>query len=478
MKKILVVLVLLCSIPLCKAQLVDRLEPIFAREEVATAQVSVSVRAKDGSVIFQRQPKILLIPASTLKLVTTLSALDILGAEHQYRTEISYRGQISDDGTLIGDLFVVGSGDPSLGSGEDPLATDMDEVINQVIRFVRAENITAIQGKIVLDDTIFDGEAVHPGWPWDDLCNYYAAGSWGINFHENRYQVVFSRSSKTDIQTTINSIVPLFPGALHHNMICTGPLGSGDNAYIYGDPYAAERSIRGTIPPGRGAFEIEGAVPDGPMFFGSLLEQALAREGISVTGVVRGNSSTHSYQSLGSLSSPRLLDLVSFANHESDNLYCDAFLKSVGAVAEGQGSWASGVRAIRDHINSLDVMSSGLRQVDGSGLSSRNRLSPDFMTSFLVRQLRSHGTQTLQYIIPEVGSDGTVKRFMEEREGQDYYWLKSGSINSVVAYAGLLVLNPEEPIVVSIMANGHSVSNRVMRNHLADILEEIYQELK
>ena len=221
---------------------------IMVSPQSQNAVFAISVRDEQGAEVYNHQGRSRLIPASTYKLVTTLSALDILGRDFIFETKVSYRGQITD-GELIGDIIFSGSGDPSLGatrySGDD----SYEQVLRDVSSYIKTAGIKKIKERVMVDQSHFDRIWVHPSWAWDDLTNYFAGGAAAFNIHENLFFLDFNRSPTSDQPTTISRVSPDMPDLDWTNRVKTGPPGSGDNAYIYGDPYDTKRWIEGTIPP-------------------------------------------------------------------------------------------------------------------------------------------------------------------------------------------------------------------------------------
>src|ERR1700744_3374707 len=133
-------------------------------------------------------------PASCQKVIVSTAALEILGQDYQYQTRIAYDGAI-DQGVLKGSLYIVASGDPSLGSwryaGSKP-----EEVMDAIHRILTASGIIKIDGNILLDDHTFPLQPVPRGWVWEDLGNYYGAGAQGINWHENQFDLDLEPGAK------------------------------------------------------------------------------------------------------------------------------------------------------------------------------------------------------------------------------------------------------------------------------------------
>lgn len=457
------------------AQLDKSILDVINHPNSESAHFGISVRAQSGQSLYEYQSTTRLIPASTYKLITTLTLMDQKGRDFRYRTEVGYRGNILKDGTLEGDLVIIGAGDPSLGA---PAQGDVrfTDFISQMVALVQKKGITCIDGAVVVDNSIFNEQAVHPSWAWDDLTNYYASGSWGFNCHENFYYLDFGRSTSAHRPTQIDDIRPEVPDLRLSNRVKTGNIGSGDNAYLYGNPYDLNRWVEGTIPPGSGPFTIKGAIPDPPLFAAYQVSQALRAASIKVNDYRTTNEKVGKVNQLGVFTSALLSDMIKYANYTSNNLYCEAFLKTLGATEDVQGSYESGASRLKDVLSAEGMDLSGIRIEDGSGLSSRNRVSPDFMTSFLKIQGSKLEVDLLKSFIPKAGKQGSVKRFLNDYEAQDYAWLKSGSINNVLAYAGILKTKSQQDVYISIMANGHN-SNRRLRAQMEQIIELLYKEL-
>ncbi len=458
------------------AQPYDRITELINDKASEGAQFGISVADTDGTFVFEYLAESKMIPASTLKLITTLSAIELLGEDYFYELIIGYKGDILADGTLIGNLIIVGSGDPSLGSPEFEGTRPMKEVLHEIVDIVHDKGITCIDGKILVDDWIFDNRPIHPSWSWDDLTNYYASGAWGLNLHENLYFLSFERSKSPGQPTSILSVEPELPGYHFGNEVLTGPLNSGDNAYIYGNPYDLSRWISGTIPPGKGLFVIKGAIADPADFAAYQIHQSLAESGIVALDYGRTIEKSQNIQRIGMIGSPSLKILTAYANEVSNNLYCEAFLRTVGTLSGEQGSFSTGIDEIKKHLKALFLNVDGLQQEDGSGLSSRNRISANFMSSFINSKRRSLGDEELKSLIPKAGVRGSVRNFLSGFESQNYCWMKSGSINNVLAYAGLLECASGRVVSVSIMANGHN-SNRNVRGQIEKIIEVLYKEV-
>ena len=158
---------------------------------------------KSGRLVYSYNPDLQLIPASVMKVVTTATALELLGSEYHYRTSLEYDGTIAD-GVLKGNLYIKGSGDPSLGSS---FIRGTKNFINDWVDAVKNAGITKIEGSIISDERIFDNEGISVKWLREDLGNYYAAGSYGVSVFDNRYTLTL-RSGAIGTQPEILKCSP------------------------------------------------------------------------------------------------------------------------------------------------------------------------------------------------------------------------------------------------------------------------------
>ena len=448
---------------------------IVGDESAQNTIYGVSVIDVDGLVRVSMNDKSLFMPASTMKVITTFTGLGQLGDDFRFTTSLYSKGELTDDGTLHGDLIIRGSGDPSLGSPGYPSAQALDQVMFSFIEFVEEAGIKCVTGELIIDIASFEKRFIHPSWSWDDLTNYYASGSTSVNIHENFYYIDFNRSNLPDQSTSISTVRPKVPALTIDNFVKTGPLKSGDNAYIYGSPYDESRWIEGTIPPGQGNFTIKGAVPDPVAFFGSLFVEYLRKRNINIGGYQKSTEIEYSNH-IGTIYSDPLIDLAQFANYKSNNLFCEAIYNMLGLKFEGIASFSSGAAAVTNYLEKYELPSSQITSSDGSGLSWRNRISPKMLSSFLFHESKIGGIDRIKHLLPQAGSEGSVRNFMKGSLVANRLWLKSGSINNVQCYTGLLQAKSGAYFLITLMANGHR-SNSRMRSIHADVINVLYSHL-
>ena len=345
--------------------------------------------AKTGKNIFSVNEQTGLAPASCQKILTSIAAFELMGKNFRYRTDLGYAGSL-DAGTLQGDLQVTGSGDPTLGSWRWK-ETGKESVLAEFVAAVRDAGIKHVTGRILINDANFSIQAIPGGWVWDDIGNYYGAGTWSVNWGENQYDLFLQAGSKIGEPTKIESIKPSLGGISIYNQIKTGIKGSGDNGYIYLPIYAREGFTEGTIPLGEDHFVISGSTPYAPAAFGQSLQEALGESQIycgqevettlslSRKGISWSNPNVQLYTHY----SPSLDSLNFWFLKKSINLYGEALVKTIAYEKTGNGNTAKGVELVRGFWKGQGIEASSINIMDGSGLSPQNRVT----TAALVKAL-------------------------------------------------------------------------------------------
>ena len=196
-----------------------------------TEQANISVLIKNlttGEVIDSHREDKVVPPASVMKLLTTGSALEILGEDFRFPTVLEYSGAIRHD-TLFGNLYVRGGCDPSLG------AKGKTEFLSQWTRAVKSAGIKAIEGAVVADMTMLDGEAQNPGWLCEDAGNYYAPGIFALNYYDNTMNIVLASGEPGSVATVLKT-EPKVEDVVFINHIRCDKI-TYDGAFVSGIPY-------------------------------------------------------------------------------------------------------------------------------------------------------------------------------------------------------------------------------------------------
>ena len=412
-----------------------------------------------------------LVPASVVKLVTTATALELLGPDHCFETTVAYTGNLKD-GTLTGNLIIIGGGDPTLGSRH--LGELKDAYLDKWVALVKQAGITSIEGSVVSDASLFDEEPLSPFWIWEDIGNYYAAGIYGLGVNDNSV-TIHLKSGRAGTQPVVTKTEPELP-LLRFESHLVAADNDKDSAYVYGLPFQWERQLFGTMPANRADFTIRGDMPDPPLYTAELLTQSLLTAGISVkrnptTTRLQPISPSIKRTVLGNTPSLPLSRIIRVIHEKSDNIYAENLLRHVAAFAGVKPlSARDGLQVINDFWRKKGLDTNGLHMVDGSGLSPLNRVSPEFLTDVLTYMAtKSPYALVFEQSLPLAGKEGSVAGFLKDTPLTGSVRLKSGSNQTTTCYAGYYQKNKAKWAVV-MMVNHTNVSRNQVRTDLQDFL--------
>ncbi|HSZ71076.1 MAG TPA: D-alanyl-D-alanine carboxypeptidase/D-alanyl-D-alanine-endopeptidase [Cytophagaceae bacterium] len=432
-----------------------------------------------GEVLINYNAQKSFVPASNLKVVTTASALAMLGDDYRYVTSGYITGKVDSIGVLKGNLVIIGSGDPSLGS-DQVAGSSIQVLLNRWIQLLIGKGIKLIKGDIIIDPMAYNANPIPDFWPWADLGNYYGAGTHGLNISDNTLKLYFKQNKELGAPVKFLRTEPTIEGIRFDNRVITGTVGSGDEAYIYGGPYQSNRMIMGTLPPGDGEYKIKGSIPDPPLWFGYLLKQALKAKGISCKGEIKVQSASEQLlnaQDWFQHRSPPLSELIRITNFYSINLYAESLLQQIALVKKGKGDRGIGINEIKRFWSSNGIDTLGWILLDGSGLSPLNAISPQQMAAVL-KYMGNHKQLQTSFIqaLPAAGKDGTVYWFGKNTVLENNVRLKSGSFTSTLCYSGYMTTQQNKKVVFSIMMNRYEGEMRVAAKKLQQILERVVTE--
>ena len=405
-----------------------RIDEILNRPGLKTVRFSACVVRRDtGEVVYERNPRLALIPASNMKIVTTAGVLEMMGPDFTFITRVGLSGE---------SLVVIGSGDPLFGdkvtgarngNGRPP-------VLQDIIDHLKEDGVVSLSD-IILDVSVFDDERVHPGWPADQLNQKYACEVSGLNFRgncaevaifNNKGQIELLLDPETEYVRLINAVWPRSYGRSRISL---------DRTDVPGELIVAG-FIRGRAGP------YSFAVENPALFFGHLLRNGLIKAGIPVTGQIleRPMLDEGDFRPLTEYRTS-LGDCLLMANKESLGLAAEALFKRLGAQAnpDGRGgSWESGQRVLSDYLRGLGVDDGDFYLSDGSGLSRDNRLSAWALTRILLHLAGRPDWEFFESTLAVGGMDGTIEKHFWEKAYRGRVLAKSGYLRAVRALSGVV----------------------------------------
>ena len=463
----------------------QRVDQLAGREPLKGAVVGVMVQDLSGKVLASREAGRRMVPASNMKLITTGTALHALGADFRFETGIGYTGTI-EEGTLHGDVYIVGGGDPTIGV-IDTVAVKPEALFWRWMSYLKEAGITRIDGRIIGDGRAFEGHLENTSWGYDDTGTYYGTGTNALSFYENAVDYSVSAGAVGEPVKVVQRY-PETPWMHFGNLSSTGPAGTGNSLYLYTTDLAPYAELRGTFAEERKP-KVEhfankyGALTCAYYFWQNLRSSGWAVSGgyadIDRGGYVRGRDFVPADKAgtptlVGTSLSPVLSKIVRETNVRSDNFYAEAMFRQMGERATGIAVYDSCRVAVYEVLQGLVPQElAGLRMEDGSGLSRMNTVSPAFLTAFLRAMTRSRSFDAFLASLPQPG-EGTLTALLPKLPAAQKarIRIKSGSMDGVLCYSGYILDEEGKPSrVFSLLVNGATAKTAVLRETLGSLIE-------
>ena len=428
------------------------------------ASVSLTVLdAKTGETVFAANPNMGLAPGSTLKTVTSITAFNVLGKDFKYQTQLGYTGAIGADGTLTGDVIIKGGGDPTLGSWRWA-STKEGVVLNTMVAALKQAGIKKINGRVIGDNGIFNQQSIPDGWIWQDLGTYYGAGTAGLCWRENQFDITLKTGS-VGSPIGIAGTVPETNYLQYKSELTTGAAHTGDLAYPYLPAFNSKiMYLRGTYAVDQTKKRVSAAIPD-PAYDAALrLSDTLKRLGITVSNEPvsslmlrdKGQPIPQATKNLSTIQSPELSKIVYWLNQKSVNLYAEQLLITTALKLGKVPSTGEAVEELKDFWQTRGIDKRSMNIFDGSGLSPEDRIT----------------TLTMASILQSARKEAWFNDFYESLPVYNDMKMKSGSINSVQAYAGFQTHNGRQ-LCFSIMVNNYYGPGSGIREKMFRVLNEM-----
>ncbi len=434
-------------------ELAKKLDGIRRRFRLRRA---IGVVVKDmttGATIYEHNPDKKFVPASGMKLPIIGASLHYLGPNYRFRTEFLVDGPL-EDGVVKGDVYVHGSGDPSLTSDE------MDYIAHSLAE----RGVRAIEGNIILDDSFFDDRLRGPA-SYDNILKEGLPIQSALSYNFNRVEI-------KAMPGAAGSRAQIHDGGYGYfdvlNRVTTATRG---RPWMRVQKLRRDRVIvRGRVIQGDEEERIGSFIaPDPTQYFAAALVGKLREKGVSVPGlVVNGRVEGKDLQPLYVHTSARLVEVLSALGKYSNNFSAEQMLKALGAHRWGEpGSFESGGRAVAEYLVGLGFSKNDFRIDDGSGLSYDNFLSAAILVRVLEELYKAPGLRTDVICSLALGGiDGTLARRFLNEDHMGRIIAKTGSLANVSSLSGFAFSERRGPMVFSVVTNG------IRRQYRADHVED------
>ncbi|MCL2501577.1 MAG: D-alanyl-D-alanine carboxypeptidase/D-alanyl-D-alanine-endopeptidase [Bacteroidales bacterium] len=439
------------------------------------AAVGILVMDAQGREVASWNPDMPLLTASTMKTITTGTALVALGSDYRYTTRIAYSGRVSR-GSLYGDLYIIGGGDPTLGS-RDSIATPIDEVFAHWTNALKEHGIRFINGSIIADDRFFIHEVIPSTWSWGNLNSTSGVGTSGLSFFDNRFGATLLPGLREGDEVHIRNQYPFFPDMQFDNRLTTGSPQSRSRTTLRNSDITPTILLTGSLPAGIDSVNIAGSNKFPPLSCAWQFNQYLNQNGITTTQHIRmidhkNDPATESLTPVAEWKSPPLIDIAYVTNKISQNFFAETLLKTLAKEHTGVGSYDSAYVAVNRVMEELNVPLRGMTVADGSGLSRQNYVSARFFCNYYTKLKESPVFADFLETLPVPGGVGTLRTVIVNAPHKERLHAKSGTLANVRCYAGY-VDTPSGMYTFAIMVNNFSATTATMQVGVERFLQSL-----
>jgi serine-type D-Ala-D-Ala carboxypeptidase/endopeptidase (penicillin-binding protein 4) len=400
------------------------------------------IDAKTGQVVFDKNSQIGLAPASTQKIITSVTAFELLGKDYKYKTELGIDWKDSFQTSIC----IKSTGDPSFGSNRFT-DTKPDKIMEVFYKKLLNAGMKKFSNQFLIDNSNFETQIIPDGWIWQDIGNYYGAGAGGLNWKENQFDITLKSSEKIGAGVKIISVIGEkdYPRRIISELKSAAK-GSGDNAFIYLPVENADYIVRGTIPIGENDFKISGAAYEPASFFITDLSKYIAAK-MKLPSGWNQEMRMYSYSKFpGSVKpvythySPPLDSINYWFLKKSINLYGEALIKTLAYEKNGFGATDSGVVIIKNFWKEKGLDTDELNINDGSGLSPMNRVTAHAQVEILKYAKTKNWFPSFYNALPDYNG---MK-------------MKSGTIRDVKGFCGYHTSKSGNDYIFSFLVNNYN----------------------
>lgn len=383
------------------------------------------------------------VPASTTKLLTTETAMSLLGPKFRWITQLEYSGEIDASGNLNGNLYIVGSGDPSMGTGKAGAYT-YSQIVSDFMYAMSNKGIRKINGDIIIQNAVFKENKVASlpeNIVWLERANYYLPVGSTRNIDPRNEKILVKQT------TPFEETKKYFYVSPYNHQIVYAEKFEGNSIYTN--------------------------LPSAPTSLANSLKTSLVRNGIPVLGSVVTRMEDRNPENrniITSYKSPMLREIIYDTNQRSDNALAEAILRMVGFQKAGDQSLESGRMVVVEHLRSKNFDTSGLNYMDGSGLSKSNLVTPIAQVKFLSNLMNETYYKDFFDSLPIGGQTGTLKK-MFYGSGYGQVFAKTGTLNKVKTLAGYIKTRTGKTLTFSLLINNYAGSVDQVKSRMEELLD-------
>ncbi|MED3688272.1 D-alanyl-D-alanine carboxypeptidase/D-alanyl-D-alanine-endopeptidase [Peribacillus butanolivorans] len=420
---------------------------------LAGALVGISIRsAETGELIYERGSQTRLRPASNLKLLTAAAALETLGDDYVFQTELYIKG-LQVDHVLQGDVYLKGKGDPTL------LEKDFDELAASL----RQNQVQIVHGNLIGDDTWYDDVRYSKDLVWSDEYEYYGAAVSALSASPNEdydtgtILVEVSPGKKAGKEATVK----MKPETEYVEIINkTKTVAADGKKKIDVERFHGKNviTVSGTIPEHAGQTKEWFSVTDPTEYALNLFEKSMKKQGIKVVGEKKQGKTPVDARMIATHESMPLSQLLIPFMKLSNNSHAEVLVKEMGKAANRDGSWEDGLKVAKSQLTLMGLDMHTIKMRDGSGISQVNMIPANEITSLLYAVQEKAWFPAYLNALPVAGVEermvgGTLRKRMKKTNATGNVRAKTGTISGTSSLSGYVTTKRGEKIIFSILLN-------------------------
>ncbi|MFG1908195.1 D-alanyl-D-alanine carboxypeptidase/D-alanyl-D-alanine-endopeptidase [Kribbella sp. NPDC048928] len=438
----------------------QRLDGLLNDSRYDGSQVALVVRdATTGETLYDKNGAERLLPASNTKLFTSTAAMHTLGPSFRFHTDVLATAPVRG-GKLRGDLYLKGYGDPTA------LESDYAGLAKQL----KAAGVRRVDGNLIADDTYFDHVRLGDSWAWDDEPFYYNAQISALTLapntdYDSGTAIVETRPGAAAGAPAKLNLVPANGVLKIVNTAKTGAAGTSNTISVDRDHGTNVVRVSGSMPLGSSVEQDWVTVWEPELYAADVFRRALATQGISVSGHIKNSATPSGATRLARDESMTVGELLTPFLKLSNNMHAETLVKTMGAVAEADGSWPAGLDVVTNYAKTLGVDTSRIRLSDGSGLSRKVNVTADSVTDVLIGAQQESWWKQWYDALPIAGNPerfvgGTLRSRMLNTPAANNLHGKTGSLTGVTALSGYVSNADGRKLVFSMISNNYLDSPR------------------
>ncbi len=393
---------------------------------------TIVIGLNDGRIVCGRDAQKLFNPASIQKILTSIVALDKLGADFRTKTSVYSKTEIKD-GILPGNLVLYGQG-----------AADFNDAgITKLVSSLKQKGLKKIEGDIIGDESYFKGDRLGDGWTWNDAQWYYGAAASALSINKNQVTISLEKGKPKSDSRFVELSGEVKPIEDIEAIGLKRELGT-NKIYVWGNGKTLNARI---------------AVNKPALLAAKIFKEQLEKQGIEVSGEAKSvdwktneKLDPEKETEIASIESQSLAETIREMNQDSVNLYAESILRVLGKKFGGEapdanpkfqklrGDDLAGAAVIKKWLKDQHI-AEDIAVHDGSGLSRLNFLTPESFGRALVFAAKSKFSDTFRDSLPVSGQTGTLRGRLKSVQGK--VLAKTGSITYVSSLAGYAKSNGE-----------------------------------